>query len=251
MSYQQALANLDQIRQKEEKIYHSNTLNLQQRVREMQDENDMLRTELVLASQLFTGNEVSQQISRSPGPLSATRSSPPKCKDKNGAAPSPPYGIYRLQLLKSPQIAPGGNEQKKQKGNRQVWALPDEILHRMEPGAMRNEPMVEIGITDSDSQSSAGSAFHVVDIDKSPQAGSPSVGSLEDLILAQSATNEIVDTQFMMAQIEEIEKLNQINHDNEALIHHLRREIHQLKIQNKRLVERTSSGFKCIGLWCI
>eukprot|EP00486_Rosalina_sp_Unknown_P002588 CAMPEP_0201568910 /NCGR_PEP_ID=MMETSP0190_2-20130828/10251_1 /ASSEMBLY_ACC=CAM_ASM_000263 /TAXON_ID=37353 /ORGANISM="Rosalina sp." /LENGTH=453 /DNA_ID=CAMNT_0047990593 /DNA_START=87 /DNA_END=1448 /DNA_ORIENTATION=- len=66
--------------------------------------------------------------------------------------------------------------------------------------------------------------------------------------LKQSVTKEIFDTDILLAKIEQVKKLREVNEDYETKIEELEDEVKLLRQQNHQLIQRLDGGFRCVAL---
>ena len=72
--------------------------------------------------------------------------------------------------------------------------------------------------------------------------------SSDDILdIKQSVTNEF-DTEILLAKIDQVKKLREVNEDYETKIEKLEDEIKLLKQQNHQLIQKLDGGFRCIAL---
>lgn len=292
------LENYDQQKQKREEIYINTKLNLENKIKELQEENESLRIDISTMSinpyQYLVTHSPKKNNSNSQSKRSQHDQSEEKQYEErnfhprhNGAIgpitpssdnnnsnskdiPSTPYGIMRIKHLMSPGPTPGpfpgstpGPQHRPLTDRSSVdnndCIVYNEYSHSQKShnGYQYDPEFDEEGIADDEYGNMVYKDGESEDLSRKSMSNlvaSIKGHSCDDVLhikgsldIKQSVTNEF-DTEILLAKIEQVKKLREVNEDYETKIEELEDELKLLKQQNHQLIQRLDGGFRCIAL---
>lgn len=319
--YKLALENYDQQKQKREEIFTNNKLNLENKIKELQEENESLRIDISTMNinpyqyLVTASNKTTATHSRKHSNAQHDQSEEKQYEERNyhnSNGPTTPYGILRIKGMKSPGPTPGPfpgttpgpvprplTDRSTVDDNDKV--LPvfndfrspvfNEYSHSHSQKSQYTDDHYEVSRDNNSTDNNHHSTDHLnvkvpngypydpefdedhegivdcgygigtykdVAIDNlsrkslSNLMASVKGNSTDDVLhingLKQSVTKEIFDTDILLAKIEQVKKLREVNEDYETKIEELEDEVKLLRQQNHQLIQRLDGGFRCVAL---